>query len=146
MKKKIFCKLSFLPVLIILISCSKNEDIKRMSSDEITNFILVNEQLPIKTLSNALEWPEEVIIGVDLGLIKLNENGEERLNDIFEDYSENGKDNFIKDNNKKEWSAFIEADWINSVAKKISKSKLDSIKKLEFKNNAIIQDKLYHIF
>ena len=142
MKKKTFCKLSFLPVLIILISCSKNEDIKRMSSDEITNFILVNEQLPIKTLSNALEWPEEVIIGVDLGLIKLNENGEERLNDIFEDYSENGKDNFIKDNNKKEWSAFIEADWINSVAKKISKSKLDSIKKLEFKNNAIIQDKL----
>lgn len=142
MRKKISYRLSFLLVIIISVSCSKNEEIKRMSTDEITNFLLVNEQLPIKTLSNALEWPEEIITGVDLGLIKLNEDGEERLNDIFEDYSANGKNDFIKNNSKKEWSGFIKANWIKSVTTEISKSKLNDIKKREFKNNSIIQNKL----
>lgn len=142
MTKTIFYRLSFLLVLIISVSCSKNKDVKNISTNAITNFILVNEQLPIKTLSNALEWPEEVILGIDLGVIKLNENGEERLNDIFEDYSENGKKDFIKTNNKKKWSGFIKAVWIKSENTEISKSKLISIKKREFKNNAIIQNKL----
>jgi hypothetical protein len=141
MSKKILFNLLLL-ALIISFSCSKNEDIKKLSSTEITNFLLVNEQLPIKTLSNALQWPEDIILGVDLGLIKLNEDGEEKLNEILEDYSEDGKDYFIKDNNEKEWSEFVKGNWIKSEAKKISISKLNEIKVREFKNNAIIQNKL----
>jgi hypothetical protein len=141
MTKKILFSLLLLPLII---SCSKNEDIKKLSSTEITNFLLVNEQLPIKTLSNALEWPEDVILGVDLGLIDLNEDGKERLKDVFEDYSEDGKDDFINDNNKKEWSEFVKDDWIKSETKKISISKLNKIKEHEFKNNEIIQNKLNH--
>ena len=146
MTKKILSRLSFLLVLIISVSCSKNEDIKKLSSTETTNFLLVNEQLPIKTLSNALEWPEDVILGVDLGLIDLNEDGKERLKDIFEDYSEDGKDDFINDNNKKEWSEFVKDDWIKSETKKISNSKLNGIRDREFKNNNIVQNNINSSF
>jgi hypothetical protein len=142
MTKKILSRLCFLLVLIISVSCSKKEEIKKLSSTEITNFLLVNEQLPVKTLSNALEWPEDIILGVDLGLIELNEDGAERLNDIFEDYSEDGKDEFIKDYHEKKWSEFVKNDWIKSETTKISILKLNEIKKHEFKNNAIIQNKL----
>lgn len=145
MTKKILSRLSFLLVLIISVSCSKNEEIKKLSSTEITNFLLVNEQLPIKTLSNALEWPEDVILGVDLGLIELNADGKERLKDIFEDYSEDGKDDFIKDNNDKEWSEFAKGDWIKSETTKISKSKLNEIRDQEFKNNEVISNKIEHL-
>ncbi len=141
MSKKILFSLLLL-VLIVSFSCSKNEDTKKLSTTEITSFLLVNEQLPIKTLSNALEWPEEVILGLDLGLIKLNEDGEERLKDIFEDYLEDGKDNFIKDNNEKDWNEFVKGDWIKSETTKIYRSKLNEIKKHEFTNNEIIQNKL----
>ena len=141
-KQKIFSITSLLLTLIISFSCSKNEDLKKLTPVEITNFLLVNEQLPIKALSNALECPENVIIGVNLSLIELNEDGEERLKDILKDYSEDGKDDFIKDNNEKKWSEFIKSDWIKSETTKISRSKLNEIKQREFKNNAIIQNKL----
>ncbi|RKS93849.1 hypothetical protein BC952_1699 [Flavobacterium limicola] len=142
MTKKILPSLSLLVLLITSFSCSKNEKKKETAPSETTSFLLVNEQLPIKTLSNALEWPEEVILGVDLGLIKLNEDGEERLKDIFEDYSQDGKDDFIKDNNQKKRSDFVKGDWIKSETKKISNLKLNDIKKHEFNNNEIIQNKL----
>ena len=134
----------FYAILLVFISSCSSKEEKNYSPQEITNNLLVDEQLPIKTLSNALEWPEEIILGVDIGLIELNEEGKERLKDVFEDYTDDGKDDFIKDNNEKEWSDFVKGDWIKSETTKISVSKLNEIKKTEFKNNAIIQNKLNH--
>lgn len=142
MTRKILTTLSFLFIFIISISCSKNEHVKKLSPREITNILLVNEQLPIKTLSNALEFPENVIIGVNLGLIKLNQDGEEKLNHILEEYFQDGKDDFIEDNSNNKWSEFIKSDWIESETTKISISKLNEIKEYEFKNNEVIQNKL----
>jgi len=48
--------------LVFISSCSSKKD-KNYSSQEITNFLLVNEQLPIKILSNSLKWPEDIILG-----------------------------------------------------------------------------------
>lgn len=142
MTRKILLKLSFLFIITISLSCSKNEDLKKLSSAEITNYLLVNEQLPVKILSNALEVPENVIIGINLGLIKLNENGEEKLDDILEGYLEDGKVDFIGDNVEKKWSNFSKSDWIERETTKISMIKLNEIKENEFKNNKIIQNKL----
>jgi hypothetical protein len=142
MTKKIHSNLLLLLVIIISFSCSKDEDIKKLSPSEITNILLVSEQLPLQNLSNAIEWPEDVILGVDLGLIELNENGIDKLTDIYEDYSEDGKDDFIKDSNEKKGSEFIKSDWIKSESKNITNSKLNDIKEREFNNNEIIQNKL----
>lgn len=130
-------------IFLILTSCSNNEE-KNYTQQEITNNLLVNKQLPISILSNALEWPEEIILGVDLGLIELNEDGKDRLKNILEEYSDDGNDDFIKDNSKKNWSDFVKNNWIKSETTKISILKLNEIKELEFKNNEIIQNKLNH--
>ena len=128
-------------LFVFISSCSSNEE-KNNSPDEITNFLLVSEQLPIKTLSNALEWPEEIILGIELDLIELNEEGKERLDDIFEEYSDEVKDDFINDYKEKKWKKFVKSDWIKSETTKISKTKINLIKEHEFKNNQIIQNKL----
>ncbi len=141
MSKKILFSLLSL-ALLISYSCSKNSESKELSAIEITNFLLVNEQVPIKTLSNALEWPADVILSVDLGLMELNEDGEERLKDFFSNYSEDGREAFIQNNSKKEWNEFVKGDWIKSETKKISESQLTKLKIREFKNNEIIQNKL----
>lgn len=142
MTRKILFRLSLLFTMFIFISCSKNEEQKKVSSAEMTTYLLVNEQVPVKILSNALEVPEDIIIEVNLGLIRLNENGEEKFNAILEEYLKDGKDDFIKDNDEKKWDNFSKSDWIKGGATKISMVKLSEIKKLEFKNNEIIQNKL----
>lgn len=142
MTRKILFKLSILFILAISASCSKNEDMKKLSAAEITNYLLVNEQVPIKILSNALEVPENIIIGINLNLIKLNENGEEKLNDILENYSKDGRDEFIEDNYEKKLSNFVKNEWIENESRIISISKLNEIKEHEFRNNEVIQNKL----
>lgn len=138
---KFLFRFHLLLLSITFLSCSRKEE-KKYSSQEITNILLVNEQLPIKNLSNALKWPNEIILGVNLGLIQLNEEGEEKLKEVFENYFEDGIDDFIKENNQKKRSDFVKGDWIKSETKKISNSKLNEIKKHEFSNNVIIQNKL----
>jgi hypothetical protein len=141
MSKKILFNLLLL-ALIISFSCSKNEEIKKLSSTEITNFLLVNEQLPIKTLSNALEWPESIIIGTDLGLVKLNSDGIEKLNDIYNEYKNEDNEDFIDDYQNNKWENFDQKKWVEKIDTKISKTQLLKIKDQELKNNSIAQNNI----
>jgi len=129
-------------ILLVFISSCSNKVEKNYSPQEITNLLLINEQVPIKTLSNALKWPEELILGLDLGLIELNEDGKERLKDVLNEYEDDGKDEFLKDNIEKKWTEFVKSEWIRSENAKISSSKLIDIKEREFKNNELIQNNL----
>ncbi|MFH7002099.1 hypothetical protein [Flavobacterium bizetiae] len=142
MTRKILFKLLFLFFLAFFVSCSKDESFKNLSSKEITNYLLVNEQLPIKILSNALNVPENIIIAINLGLIEINEEGEQKLRDIFQKFMDEGKNDFMKKYNEKNQSEFIRNDWIKKEIKSISKSKLNEIKEIDFKNNKIISIKI----
>lgn len=142
MTRKLLFKLSFLFILTISISCSKNENSKNLSPQKITNYLLVNEQLPIKILSNALELPENIIIAINLGLIEVNEEGEQKLRDVFQKFIYEGKNDFIKKYNEKKWSEFVKNNWIKKEITNISKSKLNEIKEQDFKNNEIISIKI----
>ncbi|WP_286971912.1 hypothetical protein [Flavobacterium sp. UBA4854] len=142
MTRKILYKLLLFFFLAFSVSCSKDKSFKNLSSKEITNYLLVNEQLPIKTLSNALDFPENIIIAINLGLIEINEEGEQKLRDIFQKFMDEGKNDFIKKYNKKKQSEFIKNDWVKKEIKSISKSKLNEIKEQDFKNNEIISSKI----
>lgn len=127
--------------LVFITSCSSKEE-TNYSPQEIVNHLLVNELLPIEIISNASEWPENVILGINFGLMELNEDGEDRIKDIFHEYMDGEKVDFIEEYSVKESIEFNKKNWIKSEVTYITRIKLNEIKLQEFKNNEIIQNKL----